>query len=139
MDLSQPNEIAMRLHQLGVSRKAVLDLINLYPWDIIEQQLDWLPHRKARRPEAFVVDAIRHNYSAPKEIYYASHKAPHSKSPEQLDQDPEPFAGQPAPETQGHRAKDSVSFEPPHGGLESGGTDADPLIPNLDIEDWPSE
>lgn len=135
MDLSQPNDIARRLRELGVSRKAILDIISLYSWDLVQQQLDWLPYRKARRPEAFIVDAIRYNYSAPKEIYYASHKASHSQPPEQLDQDSESSIGQPSPETEGYGTSDIARPESPHHGLEPGGSDLDPLLPDFDIED----
>lgn len=64
-------QIAYRLLSLGVSNRGVQELMNGYPYDQIERQLDFLPHRNAKRPEAFIVDAIRNNYSPPKEHYYA--------------------------------------------------------------------
>ena len=62
-------KLAVRLQELGVSGTRIVELLSKYPPEEIERQLDWLPYRKAKRPEAFVIDAIRNNYSAPKEIY----------------------------------------------------------------------
>ena len=55
--------LAARLLKLGISRDGVLDLLVGYPLDEVENQLDWLPYRKAKRPGAFVIEAIRHKYN----------------------------------------------------------------------------
>src|ERR1700761_3376254 len=61
--------IAYRLLALHVSGARVTELMNTFPPDRIERQLDWLPFRNATRPEAMIVEAIRKDYSAPKEAY----------------------------------------------------------------------
>jgi hypothetical protein len=57
-------EAAAQLMRLGVSRVVTTNLL-AHDIDVIERQLRYLPMRKARRPEAFIVEAIRHDYSAP--------------------------------------------------------------------------
>jgi len=64
--------VASELMQLGVSKLGVTDLLTHYPLEQIERQLLYLPFRKAKRPGAFVVEAIRHDYSPPKEFFYAT-------------------------------------------------------------------
>ena len=63
-------QVALELMKLGVSDTRVGELL-MYDLEIIEAQLTYLPYRKAKRPEAFIIEAIRHNYSPPKEFYYA--------------------------------------------------------------------
>lgn len=82
-------DLALDLLKLGVSSAAVQDLLAHYSYDLIERQLTYLPYRKAKRPEALIIEAIRHNYSAPKECFYAP---PQTESPgtgRPMDQDPE--------------------------------------------------
>ena len=67
-------EIAYALMRLGVSKSGVERLMREYPYDLIEQQLKYLPFRKANRPEAMIIESIRRNYSAPKDFFYASHQ-----------------------------------------------------------------
>lgn len=64
-------ELAIALMRVGVSRAGVTELLSSYEFDVIERQLQYLPFRKAKRPEAFIIEAIRHDYSPPKELYYA--------------------------------------------------------------------
>lgn len=68
-------EIAYALMRLGVSKSGVERLTSEYPYDLIEQQLKYLPFRKARRPEAMIIQSIRRNYSAPKDYFYAPNQA----------------------------------------------------------------
>jgi hypothetical protein len=64
-------ELAMDLLKLGVGNPVVIELLQ-YDHDVIERQLEWLPYRKAKRPEAFIVEAIRNDYTPPKEFFYAT-------------------------------------------------------------------
>ncbi len=65
--------IAIELQQLGVSQSGVRELLSQYPPEIIERQLRYLPYRKKpKRPSAFIVDAIRNNYSPPNTYPHAS-------------------------------------------------------------------
>jgi hypothetical protein len=82
-------KIAIELQLLGVSGIGVADLLTNYPPEQIEAQLRYLPFRKARRKEALIIDAIRNNYSPPKEFYYASNEAAPPTNPEPLDEDPQ--------------------------------------------------
>lgn len=69
-------EIALDLMKLGVSNAGVAELLTHDP-DVVEAQLAYLPYRKAKRPEAFIIEAVRKNYSPPKEFYYAQDQAEH--------------------------------------------------------------
>lgn len=63
--------IAYQLLKLGVSSRGVQELMTGYAYDLIERQLGYLPYRRAKRPEAMIVDAIRNDYSPPKDYYRA--------------------------------------------------------------------
>lgn len=81
-------ELALRLLKLGVSNAGVVELLT-YPVEVVERQLDYLPARKAKRPSAFIVDAIRNNYSTPNQHRHASHQSPESGPKARLDQNAE--------------------------------------------------
>ena len=81
-------KLAGRLLELGVSRDRVVELL-CYSHDEVENQLDWLPFRKAKRPGDFVIDAIRHKYKPPKEFYYAKDSIKSARAPYTLDKDAE--------------------------------------------------
>lgn len=84
--------VASKLHRLGVSGAGVVELLSYYSLDEIELQMKYLPFRKAKRPEALIIEAVRNNYSPPKEFYYAEVQTP-SPEPEQLlDEDTQPPA-----------------------------------------------
>lgn len=75
---------ALGLLRLGVSNARVNELLS-YDIGVIERQLEWLPYRKAKRPEALIIDAIRNNYSPPKEVYYAPPQTQPAPAEGQLD------------------------------------------------------
>lgn len=102
MSFEEATQLAMELLKLGVSKKGVEELLNHYPYEEIRRQLDFLPMRKAKRPEAFVVEAIRHSYSPPKEHFYASTETDSAGSPRPVDQSAESPVGPDAPGTQGY-------------------------------------
>lgn len=56
--------LAARLIQLGVSSRQVQRLLG-FDLDLVERQLDWLPHRSARKRASLIVAAIEHDYEAP--------------------------------------------------------------------------
>lgn len=64
-------EIAYALMRLGVSKSGVERLMRDYTYDLIERQLKYLPFRKAKRPEAMIIESIRRNYTAPKDYFHA--------------------------------------------------------------------
>ncbi|HEY3780312.1 MAG TPA: hypothetical protein VGL56_04455 [Fimbriimonadaceae bacterium] len=84
--------LASELLQLGVSRVGVTELLAHYPEEQIERQLLYLQFRNAKRPGAFIVEAIRRDYSPPKEFFYAQNNPARSKRSEQLDQNSKPPA-----------------------------------------------
>jgi hypothetical protein len=71
MNQERATEIAVKLKRLHVSDSIVIELLSNFDLDAIESQIDWLPFRKAKRPGAFLIQAIRNNYSPPKEEYHA--------------------------------------------------------------------
>lgn len=93
-------KVAAELMKLQISNKAVSDLLLYFPLEEIEAQIRYLPFRKYRRPGPFLIDAIRFNYSPPKEFYYAQARTQPTAS-EDLDSDTEPVSGPGDAETQG--------------------------------------
>ena len=82
-------QLAVELFKIGVSKSGVEELLSLHELDEVERQIAYLPYRKAKRPEAFVIEAVRRQYSPPKEFYYA-HDSTQSINPEKsLDADAE--------------------------------------------------
>lgn len=110
MSLSRENRLVMELHFLGVSNKAIIDLVGDYPWEVIEDQLKYLPYRNARNKAAFIVKAIKHNYSPPKNYFYAAHQALAANPESQLDQNPESLVRQPSSQAEGHGASNPSNF-----------------------------
>jgi len=71
MSKERATQIAVSLMRLGVSKAGIAELFKNHSYEDIELQLRYLPYRKAKRPEAFIMEAVRHNYSAPKEFFHA--------------------------------------------------------------------
>jgi hypothetical protein len=78
--------VANELAKLHLSQRGVVSLLQNYPLDAIELQLQYLPFRNARRPNAFIVDAIRGNYSPPKEFTYAKYLPESQSTTHELDE-----------------------------------------------------
>lgn len=74
MNQERATKIAMELMKLGISHAGIVELL-AEDFDEIERQLSYLPYRKARRPGAFLIEAVRKRYSPPKEVYYAKAEA----------------------------------------------------------------
>jgi len=77
---------ATELMRLGVSRAGIVDLLAHHPIETIERQLRHLPLRKAKRPEAFIVEAIRHDYSAPNPRRHAKDEIRAARPADELDE-----------------------------------------------------
>jgi len=88
MSLDRMKQAALALMKLGVSQAGVTELLGRHPLEVVEAQLSYLPYRKARRPEAFIIQAVRNNYAKPKELY-AAHHPKDSNSQDVVDQNPE--------------------------------------------------
>lgn len=83
--------LAARMMELGVSREGILEMF-AFPLDQVEAQINWLPYRKAKRPGAFLIEAVRRNYSPPP-AYYAHLQTRKPPLREPLDQGAEPGPG----------------------------------------------
>ncbi|MBS1702862.1 MAG: hypothetical protein JST12_14455 [Armatimonadetes bacterium] len=102
MSVERATRIAYRLMELGVSHAMVEHLMCHYAYDAIEHQLDCLPYRKARRPEAMIVQAIRKNFSTPNVHYHAKTQAARPADPVLVDPGPEPRDRPAHADTEGH-------------------------------------
>jgi len=131
-------EIALDLLKLGVSNTRVTELLGYDP-DVIERQLEWLPYRKAKRPEAFIIEAIRNDYSPPKEFFYAPPQTIASDPAAALDEDPEFALGSSFAEAQGHRTPGAPGAASTDVGMESAESFGDPLVQDVEGTDWPAE
>jgi len=115
MSFEEATQLAMELLKLGVSKKGVEELLNHYPYEEIRRQLDFLPLRKATRPEAFIVEAIRHSYSPPKEHFYAPSETDSAGSTHPVDQSSEPVTGPDVAGPQGHGTPSPLGAPAPDG------------------------
>lgn len=125
-------ELAKRLHLVGVSKDGVIELLWKYPLERIEAQLEYLPYRKAKRPEAMIIESIRKDYTPPKEFYYARSQSELREAFESLDEGSESPTGSAPADPQGHRAESSPPPDPADQRLAEGRqADADDL-PDFD-------
>ena len=104
-------ELAKRLHLVGVSKDGVVELLWKYPLERIEAQLEYLPYRKAKRPEAMIIESIRKDYSPPKEFYYARSQNELAEAFEPVDQGVEPSAGPSTPHAEGSGAESDADSD----------------------------
>lgn len=58
-------DVKVVLLKLGVRRSQILELVQHYSLERIERQLRWLPYRKARKPSALIVAAIKEDFEEP--------------------------------------------------------------------------
>ena len=128
-------ELAKELHLLGVSHLGVVEVMSGYSHDRIRQQLEYLPYRKAKRPEAFLIEAVRNNYSPPKEYFYAKAEAQRANSQPLVDQGSEPRLRQTDAESQGHGAENPPDSDPLNLGMESEWESRDLALPPAEEED----
>lgn len=91
MSKERATQIAVSLMRLGVSKAGIAELFKNHSYEDIEKQLMYLPYRKAKRPEAFIMEAVRHNYSAPKEFFHAQNQVDPAPTGSALDEDPQPL------------------------------------------------
>ena len=100
-NLERMTAVATELFKLNVSNAGVSQLLRDYPVEEIERQLMYLPYRKAKRPNAFIIEAVRGQYSPPKEFTYAKYLPTVSTSSDRVDEDPELLFGPPPTNTNG--------------------------------------
>lgn len=130
--------IAYALMSLGVSHDGVDRLTRNYSYDLIELQLKYLPYRKAKRPEAMIIESIRRNYSAPKDYFYASHQT-ESEVHNPVDQGSQLPARHLAPDASGYGTEAPSRLASADGWLEPGGPGRDLALPDADEADGQGE
>lgn len=134
MSLEKMTQLALELQKLGVSQDGSLDILLKYPIDVIEAQLSYMPMRRAKRPEAFIVEAIRKNYSPPNNAYYAKAKAELAAAINAVDKSPQRPVRQADPEPKGHGAPNPPDLDPEHEWVEPGGAVDHDDLPDFDGE-----
>lgn len=139
MNKDRATKIAIELQKLYVSQATIVELLSNYPLELIERQLEYLPLRSPKRPAAMLVESIRYNYSAPKELYYAKTKANLPWAPDALDQDPESPSGQDDAQPEGHRTSSPPRSASRDGRLEQRGPVGDLVLPSADAAKRSSE
>ena len=87
MSKERMTQLAVELMRLGVSNAGIQELLSLHDLDDVERQLAYLPHRKAKRPEAFIIEAVRRRYSPPKGFFYANATPQPVSDSQSVDQD----------------------------------------------------
>lgn len=138
MNQEKLNLLAIELMRLGISQAGVAELMATSSIEEIERQLLYLPHRKAKRPSAFLIEAVRNKYSPPKE-FYAQAQTHTAATRNPLDEDPALAGGSPDAQAQGYGAASSASSSSPGAVSEALGHEAINLvIPVLDREDGSS-
>ncbi|MBS1714606.1 MAG: hypothetical protein JST30_09750 [Armatimonadetes bacterium] len=136
MSLEEKTQLAVALMRIGVSKRGVEELLTNYPVETIKRQLAFLPFRKARRPEALIVESIRNDFSPPKEFYYASNQAHPSSAAHAVDEGAQPSDPNLAPDLDRHGTAAAPDPVAPDHGLEQAGVDGDLAVPPLDAMDW---
>lgn len=63
--LSERDQLVLELVEIGVSIRKAENLVRRNSAVKIRQQLDWLPHRSARRPASMIIAAIENDYDEP--------------------------------------------------------------------------
>ncbi len=106
MNQDRATKLALELMKLGISELGVTELLSGYPFQEIERQLDFLPYRRAKRPGAFLIEAVRNKYSPPKE-FYASNQTHSSASRSPLDENSARLGGSLDANSQGHGTSNS--------------------------------
>lgn len=118
MSKERATKIAYDLLKIGVSHAGVQELLVNYSYDLIERQLAFLPHRKAKRPEAFIMEAIRRNYSPPKELFYAPTQVDPAASLHSLDKGSKCAPRSTTPHSQRHRTQSNPTSDSANVGME---------------------
>lgn len=139
MNQEKLNRLALELMHLGISQAGAAELMASAPIEEIERQLLYLPHRKAKRPGAFLIEAVRRNYSPPKEFFYAETQAHPASARSTVDENPSCTGRSPDADVEGHRTTGASGSAPASTVPEALSAQAiDLVLPVLDREDWSS-
>lgn len=137
MNQEKLNQLAIELMRLGISQAGAAELMATSSIEEIERQLLFLPHRKAKRPGAFLIEAVRNKYSPPKE-FYASNRTYAASPGDTLDEDTT-GSGRPLDaEAERHGTASASSSSASDAVSEKCSEQAvDLVLPALDRKDWP--
>lgn len=135
MSHERATTVAIQLMKLGVSQAGVAELLGRNSLEVIEAQLSYLPYRKARRPEAFIIEAVRNNFSPPKEHYAKIHPqtAAAGNSLDEASQHPDRSADA---DIEGYGAETPPSLDQADGGMGRPKSTGDDDLPEFDEADW---
>lgn len=61
-------KLRTRLENTGLTHEQATEVLAKYPMDVVAQQLDWLPYRKAKNPTGYLLAAIDGGYQEPRAI-----------------------------------------------------------------------
>ena len=135
MSNERATSVAIELMKLGVSQAGVAELLGRNSLDVIETQLSYLPYRKARRPEAFIIEAVRNNFSPPKEFYAKNHSQT-SSSRDAMDKGSQRPDRPADANVEGYGAAAPLDHDSADGGLGSAQPTGDDDLPDFDEADW---
>lgn len=137
MNRERATTLAVELMKLGISQVGVSELLSNYDLDEIERQMLYLPHRRAKRPGAFLIEAVRNHYSPPKEFYAQAQNHP-AVSRNTVDENTARSYGPLDADTQGHGAAPSLGVaEAISVPLPENRPADDHSVPPANERDWP--
>jgi len=67
-ETEEQRKLRIRLENLGLNTDQASEVLSTYAADVIAQQLDWLPYRKAKNPAGYLLAAIEGGYKEPRVI-----------------------------------------------------------------------
>jgi len=67
-ETEEQRKLRTRLENVGLTTEQATEVLTTYAVDIIAQQLDWLPYRKAKNPAGYLLAAIDGGYKEPRAI-----------------------------------------------------------------------
>ena len=77
-------DLVEKLKKVGVSDKAIVQIMAKYAPKIIQNQLSYLPYRQAKNPAGLLVQAIKGDWSVPKEYLAVKEKQRQTQEQNQL-------------------------------------------------------
>jgi hypothetical protein len=67
-ETEEQHKLRIRLENVGLTTEQASEVLSTYAADVIAQQLDWLPYRKAKNPTGYLLAAIEGGYKQPRAI-----------------------------------------------------------------------
>jgi len=67
-ETEEQRKLRIRLENVGLNTDQASEVLSTYATDVITQQLDWLPYRKAKNPAGYLLAAIEGGYKEPRAI-----------------------------------------------------------------------